>query len=186
VLSAEAPISQPLTGDGTAFFQLQDEIRAAVTYSVVDLPRHMLVQHPTLLQDVGVAVIVTELTLAAARDTIRILSWLKANAPGTRVVLVANKVPPAGQEEVAQKDFEASVEHKIDVIIPFDVKTTTQAAKQGKPLAEAAKGVKVGSALDQLLAIVLGDENAAKKNKSLLGRLTDFRTLLAPKSPAAS
>ena len=46
VLSAEAPISQPLTGEGAAFFQLQDELRMASACSVLDLPRHMLVQHP--------------------------------------------------------------------------------------------------------------------------------------------
>jgi pilus assembly protein CpaE len=48
VLSAEAPINQPLLTDGSAFFQLQEEIRGAFECTVVDLPRHMLVQHPML------------------------------------------------------------------------------------------------------------------------------------------
>ena len=184
VLSAEAPISQPLTGDGTAFLQLQDELRSAVACSVIDLPRHMVVQHPALLQDVAVAVVVTELTLAATRDTIRILSWLKANAPATRVVLVANKVPPLGQEEVVRKEFEASVEHKIDVVIPFDAKLTAQAAKVGKPVAESAKGSKLALAIVELAELVIGEESVAKKNKSLLGRLIDVKTLLPRKSTA--
>ena len=182
VLSAEAPISQPLTGDGTAFFQLQGELRGALACSVIDLPRHMLVQHPTLLQDVSTTIVVTELTLAATRDTIRILSWLKANAPGTRVLLVANKVPLAGQEEVARKEFEASVEHKIDLVIPFDAKLAAQAAKVGKPLAESAKATKLGQVLAELLALVVGEESEIKKNKSLLGRLGDIRALLPSKS----
>ena len=186
VLSAEAPISQPLTGDGAAFFQLQDELRGAVACSVLDLPRHMLVQHPTLLQDVATAVIVTELTLAATRDTIRILSWLKANAPATRVVLVANKVPPSGYEEVARKEFEASVEHKIDIAIPYDAKLTAQAAKLGKPVAESAKASKFGAVFVQLVEQVLGEGDAVDKKtgKSLLGRLGDMRGLL-PRKPAA-
>jgi pilus assembly protein CpaE len=184
VLSAEAPISQPLTGDGTAFLQLQDELRSAVACSVLDLPRHMLVQHPALLQDVATTVVVTELTLAATRDTIRILSWLKANAPGTRVLLVANKVPAAGQEEVARKEFEASVEHRIDVVIPFDAKLAAQAAKLGKPMAEAAKNTKVGQALVELAEQVIGDQATLKKSKSLLGRLTDVGKLLPRKSAA--
>jgi pilus assembly protein CpaE len=181
VLSAEAPISQPLTGDGAAFFQLQDELRSAVACSLLDLPRHMLVQHPTLLQDVATAVVVTELTLAATRDTIRILSWLKANAPGTRVVLVANKVPAAGLEEVARKEFEASVEQKIDVIIPFEAKLAAQAAKLGKPVAEVAKGNKLGVALGELAELVIGD-GVVKKTKSLLDRLGDVRAML-PRKP---
>ena len=185
VLSAEAPISQPLTGDGTAFLQLQDELRSAVVCSVIDLPRHMLVQHPALLQDVATAVVVTELTLAATRDTIRILSWLKVNAPGTRVLLVANKVPPSGQEEVARKEFEASVERKIDIVIPFDAKLASQAAKVGKPIAEAAKGAKIGLALIELVEAVLGEQDVVKKSKSLLGRLSDVKAFL-PRKRAAS
>jgi len=129
-------------------------------------------------------VVVTELTLAATRDTIRILSWLKANAPGTRVVLVANKVPPLGQEEVVRKEFEASVEHKIDVVIPFDAKLTAQAAKVGKPVAESAKGSKLALAIVELAELVIGEESVVKKNKSLLGRLVDVKALLPRKSTA--
>jgi pilus assembly protein CpaE len=182
VLSAEAPISQALTGDGAAFFQLQDELRSALACSVIDLPRHMLVQHPMLLQDVATAVVVTELTLAATRDTIRILSWLKANAPSTRIVLVANKVPTLGLEEVARKEFEASVEQKIDVVIPYDAKQTAEAAKLGKPLAEVAKGTKLGANVVELVTLVMGELGTAKKSKSLLGRFGEVRGLLSRKS----
>jgi pilus assembly protein CpaE len=177
-----------LTGDGTAFLQLQDELRGALNCSVIDLPRHMLVQHPALLADAATAVVVTELTLAATRDTIRILSWLKANAPATRVLLVANKVPPAGQEEVSRREFESSVEHKIDIVIPYDAKVASQAAKVGKPVAEAAKGAKIGLALAELVDQVTG-EQAVVKNKSLLGRIADVRKKLPRKAaatPAAS
>ena len=186
VLSAEAPISQPLTGDGTAFLQLQDELRGAVNCSVIDLPRHMLVQHPALLQDVATAVVVTEFTLAATRDTIRILSWLKANAPATRVLLVANMVPAPGHEEVARKEFESSVERKVDVVIPFDAKLASQAAKLGKPLAEVAKSARIGLALVELVDLVMGGEGGSKKTKSLLGRLTDVKSILPRKrAPSA-
>ena len=50
VLSAEAPINQPLLTDGSAFFQLQEEIRHAFEGTVIDLPRQMLVQYPHLRQ----------------------------------------------------------------------------------------------------------------------------------------
>ncbi|MEO7169138.1 MAG: pilus assembly protein CpaE, partial [Sphingomonas sp.] len=99
VLSAEAPINSPVLTDGAAFYQLQEEMRAAFECTIVDLPRGMLVQHPHLMTDIQVAVIVTELTLAAARDTIRLLSWLRTNAPQTQVVVVANKLQIAAQLE---------------------------------------------------------------------------------------
>ena len=55
-------------------------------------------------------VVVSELTLAATRDTIRILAWLKSNAPQTKVVVVANRVPSGGALEISRKDFEQSIE----------------------------------------------------------------------------
>jgi pilus assembly protein CpaE len=185
VLSAEAPINQPLLSDGSAFFQLQEEIRAAFECTVVDLPRHMLVQHPMLLQDANTVVLVTEITLAAARDCIRFLSWLKTHAPQASVLLVANRVPTVGVPELSRKDFEASIERKVDFVIPLDQKLAAQAAKLGKPLAEAGKNAKVSMAMHALAARLIsasGDtpaEAEAAKGKSLLGKLGDFRTLLS-------
>lgn len=155
ILSAEAPISQPMMTDGGAFYQLLEEFRQVFECSVVDLPRNMLIQHPHLMTDAQVTLVVTELTLAAARDTIRILSWLKSNAPQSRVLVVANRVHP-GSPEISRKDFETSIERKVDVLIPFDLRVGAQAAKLGKTLAEAAKGSKVGAACTALLDQVLG------------------------------
>ncbi|HEV2569230.1 pilus assembly protein CpaE [Sphingomonas sp.] len=187
VLSAEAPINQPLMTDGSAFYQLQEEIRAAFECTVIDLPRHMLVQHPMLVQDVNTVVLVTEITLAAARDCIRFLSWFKTHAPQASVVLVANRVAPAGGAELSRKDFEDSVERKIDFVIPLDQKLAAQAAKLGKPLAEAGKTGKMGVALqalsDRLISAASGDAAPSTKasGKSLLGKLGEFKLKL-PKS----
>ncbi|MDR6853220.1 pilus assembly protein CpaE [Sphingomonas sp. BE123] len=184
VLSAEAPINSPVMTDGAAFFQLQEEIRSAFECTVVDLPRSMLVNYPHLISDVQVAVLVTELTLAAARDAIRIISWFKSNAPHTQLVIVANRVPASGQVEISRKDFEGSIERKIDYQIPLDVKTAVQAAKLGKPLAEAGKNVKALNPLAEIARRVVaitdaGEEfsrdkgKASSKGSSLLGKLTN-------------
>lgn len=193
ILSAEAPISQPMLTDGGAFYQLLEEFRAAFECSVVDLPRHMLIQHPHLMSDVNVAVVVTELTLAAARDSIRILSWLKSNAPQTRVIVVANRVH-AGAQEISRKDFETSIERKVDILIPFDLRVAAQAAKLGKTLAEAAKGSKVGAACVSLLDATMGaaedseavdGKPAKKKGDSLLGKIGDLRGLIPARKDKA-
>jgi pilus assembly protein CpaE len=164
VLSAEAPISAPVLTDGTAFYQLQEEMRAAFEATVVDLPRAMLVLHPHLINDVQVAVVVAELTLAAARDTIRILSWMKTNAPNTQVIVVANKLHPSAQLEISRKDFEGSIERKIDVAIPFDQKLASQSAKLGKPMAEAGRNSKTVAPLLELLAQVVGAAETQAEN----------------------
>ncbi|WP_294313852.1 pilus assembly protein CpaE [uncultured Sphingomonas sp.] len=183
VLSAEAPINTPLMTDGTAFLQLQEEMRAAFEATVVDLPRSMLILYPHLIRDTQSMVVVTELTLAAARDTIRLLSWLKANAPQTQVTVVANRVHAAGQLEISRKDFEGSIERKIDFLIPFDQKLAAQAAKLGKPLAEAGKNSRTIAPIIALTRhvlnaaddMVVGDDDGGTgkpKSKSLLGGMS--------------
>jgi pilus assembly protein CpaE len=184
VLSAEAPINQPLITDGSAFYQLQEEIRAAFECTVIDLPRHMLVQHPMLVQDANTVVLVTEITLAAARDCIRFLAWFKTHAPQASVVLVANRVAPAGAAEISRKDFEDSIERKLDFIIPLDQKLAAQAAKLGKPLAEAGKAGKVGQSLqalsDRLVSASSDDVTATSKGsgESLMSKLGNFKLKL--------
>ena len=184
ILSAEAPISQPMMTDGGAFYQLLEEFRTAFECSIIDLPRNMLIQHPHLMTDVNVTLVVSDLTLAAARDTIRILSWIKTNAPQTRVLVIANRVH-TGSPEISRKDFEQSIERKIDVLIPFDLRVASQAAKLGKTMAEAAKGAKVGAAFNAMMEQALGaaqsDDDASdkggKKGQSLLGKI-DFKAMI--------
>jgi pilus assembly protein CpaE len=192
VLSAEAPLNQWILTDGAAFFQLQEEIRHAFEGTVIDLPRNMVVQFPHLVNDVNVVVVVVDFTLAATRDAIRLLSWLKANAGQARVIVVANKVLPSIQE-VSRKDFEHSIERKVDILLPADPKAAMQAAKLGQPLAKATKSSRVSQPLNQLLTIALeqaptGEEAEAKRGGggSLLGKLGNFKSLVAKKPRDAS
>lgn len=182
VLSAEAPMSQPLMTDGSALFQLQEEMRNAFDCLVVDLPRSMMVQHPHLLADMQAAVVVTDLSLAGTRDTIRLLSWLRSNAPGAKVMIVANRVMTGIAPEVSRKDFESSIERSIDFVIPYDVKVAVAAAKNGKCLAESAGSNKLAAPLTglarSLLDGAIADEDEAGAAKSLLGNL---KSLLATK-----
>jgi len=175
ILSAEAPIHQPVISDGSAFFQLQEEMRGAFECTVIDMPRSILVQHPHLINDAQVAVIVTEITLA----------------------VVGNRVPASGALEINRKDFEGSIERKIDYCVPFDQKLAANAAKLGKPLAEAGKGSKTIQPLLQLAERILGaaEEQAeaavesgkakakgASKGMSLLGKFGDLKAMMPKKA----
>jgi len=193
LLSAEAPINQPLITDGSAYFQLGEELRSAFERTFVDLPRAMLVQHPHLVHESGIVVLVTEFTLASARDTIRILAWLKANAPQSQVIVVANKAQP-GTAEIARKDFEHSIERRIDIVLPYDAKVTAQAAKLGKTVADSGRASKLGQSLlalhRELVAVAEGEDanipagSAGKGSASLIGRLMDVKLALPRKAKA--
>lgn len=189
ILSAEAPINSPLMTDGAAFVQLEEEFRQAFEMTVIDLPRNMLINFPHLLADVNVVVLTTEMTLAGARDAIRILSWLKSNAAHVQTIVVANKVQ-AGVAEISKADFEASIERKINFTIPYDVKAAANAAKLGQTFAEANRASKAGGVIRDLAQAIMGasDVDAAAPaepaKKSLLGKL-DLKAMLAPKKQKA-
>ena len=189
LLSAEAPINSPLMTDGAAFLQLQEEFRHAFEMTLVDLPRNMLINFPHVLNDVNVAVVVCEMSLASARDTIRVLSWLKANAGHVTPLVVANRVQP-GTAEISKADFEASIERKIDVLIPLDQKGASAAAKLGKTFIDANGSSKVSSAIKQVASRIIGIGDAEGEEgegeggkKSLLGGF-DLKGLMSKKDKA--
>ena len=194
ILSAEAPINAPLMTDGSAFLQLQEEFRHAFELTLVDLPRSMMINFPHLLGEVNMVVLTTELTLASARDTIRILSWLKTNAPHATPVVVANRVA-ASTLEISKTDFEASIERKIDFVIPIDAAGAAKAAKLGQPMVEANPQSKTTAQIkalgERILSAVDGETTTASDDagakKSLLGSF-DLKGLLAKKDkvPAAA
>ncbi|WP_188236919.1 pilus assembly protein CpaE [Sphingopyxis sp. LK2115] len=180
LLSAEAPIHQPVMTDGSAFFQLEEELRNAFEMTIVDIPRQVLIPFPHLVSEAGTILLVSDVTLAAARDTIRLLSWFKQNVPGARVLLVANKFQSA-IGELSRKEFESSIERAIDIVIPFDPKLVAQAAKLGKSYAETCKGTKAAQVWNNLMRLILDGADAeaedaaasvkGKSGGSLLGKL---------------
>lgn len=187
ILSAEAPINAPILTDGGAFYQLQDEFAGAFDCSVLDLPRNMLIMHPQLMARVEATVLVTDLTLAAARDSIRIIAWMKTHAPQTKIYVIANRAQPNALE-ISRKDFEQSIERPINMVLPFDARIAAQAAKIGKPLVEVAKGSKFGTLISQACAEILAaadDEAAegsvAQGSASLLSKLSGLTSLLKKK-----
>jgi len=186
ILSAEAPINSPLMTDGAAFVQLEEEFRQAFEMTVIDLPRNMLINFPHLLSEVNVVTLVTEMTLASARDTIRLLSWLKTNAPQAQPLIVANKVQ-TGAAEISRPDFEASIERKINFTIPFDQKAAANAAKLGQTFADANRSAKAGQVIRDIANAIVGsseddaaDLARAAGSNSLLGKF-DLKSLLAKK-----
>jgi pilus assembly protein CpaE len=98
---------------------------------------------------------------------------------------VANNVQAAALE-ISRKDFESTIERKIDLVLPADPKGTAQAAKVGQPIVEAVRSSKLSSGIVTLADMIAGsaaeaaeaaplDDQKAKKSvmdgfKSLLNK----------------
>lgn len=186
ILSAEAPLSAGLMTDGSAFLRLEQEFRQAFEATIIDLPRSIMINFPQLLAEMNTIVVATDLTLASARDAIRIISWLKGNAPKTAIIVVANKVQ-LGSAEITQTDFSAAIERSIDYTVPYDHKAAIQAARLGQTLVEANRQSKIVAPITDLVRKIRNSElgsgeahERAVKPNSLIGKL-DWKALLAKK-----
>lgn len=175
VLGAEAPLSDPIQPDPAALLHLRDALAENFDLLIIDMPRSSLGTNAGVLNGLSDVVLVTDLSLAATRDTIRMLAYLKDYAAGTEVHLVANKVPPAAQQEVSQKDFEASIEREIDIVVPLDTKAALHAAKSGKTIMQAASGSRVVGMMRKLAGRLSGGEEKVGQ-EPLLKKLFRKRT----------
>lgn len=163
ILGAEAPINAPMIPDPSALGHLQGELKSSYEVVIIDWPRAALPTQAFLASQLTDVVIVADLSLAAARDTIRVLAFLKENAPQAHIHLVINKSANGAILELSRKDFESSVERKIDLVIPVDIKAAVAAAKKGTAVPDIAKSSKLSSQLRALAHRIGGTPNEAAR-----------------------
>lgn len=167
VLAAEEPVGEPLRHPSGAFATLAEHLAAASSVIVVDVPKAA-----DGLRDVFSAVddlvVVAELTLAAARDTLRLKQLAQGvdGAPAVRVV--ANRTGRRGVEQISRAEFETVVGEKLAACLPADSEATTVAASLGRPLTEVARRSKL---VKRLAALAVDIAGAAPRRPGLVARL---------------
>lgn len=159
ILGSEAPVGSLQEPASGSLQQLIGSLSENFKNVVVDVPRQMLGAHSDLLAAVKDIVLVTDYSLTAARDCIRMLAHIKQVAPNASVHVVASKTTGTPQE-VEQKDFENSIEQETEVTIPADSKTLMASAQRSKLVVDDASTSKLAAAYrDVLSAIVAIDED---------------------------
>jgi len=166
ILGSEASLNAGIVPDPASINLLMVTLLNSYDNLVVDVPRHIVTTHPNIFENATDVVVISDLTLAATRDTIRILAHLKLTAPDARVHMVINRAQANSQNEVDPRDFIASVEHEIDITIPDDQKVMMEVGRTGKPLLDVAKASRPALAIEKLVNIILGDDTMGKKKKS--------------------
>jgi len=170
ILGSEMPFEEPFNPDPRALSHLVGTMKNKVNFLVVDLPRGMAGEHPALLEESDEIILVTELALAATRDTIRFLAFLKNIAPKAKVRIAVNSSHLGGGEEVSLKDFETSIETKIDYHIPSEPKVILNAVRQGKTLPEVGKDSRLVKVLRTLAHDITGLKKVPKKKGGWLSK----------------
>ena len=145
VLSAEEPLDEAVLPDPAAVDLLLKELRNRFHYVIVDLPRTVSPSWQYVLQSISNLIVVTDLSLAGMRDTLRIMALMPASNAACHLTIVANRVGEHRQGEIARGEFEKGVGRAIDVVVPFDGKLVAAAVNVGRPVATlkspAAKAV---------------------------------------------
>ena len=169
VLGAEEPLEESVSFGPTAFSALLDELRGGHELVVVDLPRHLLPANRPVLGSAEQVVLVSELSLAGIRDTVRLMAAIKVLG-GPTCHVVASRAGGSRKPQVDRATFERGIQGKIAHLIPDDDKTVGAATNQGKAVAAVAPSSAVVKALRELATQMAGAEAPAKK-----GLLSWFR-----------
>ena len=138
VLGSERTLDQVPHLGPDAIDPLLARLRSDFDCIIVDLPRRTAVTVPGLIVASESVVLVSDLSLAGMRDTLRLIEFIRSVAPQTKIRLVANRVGQTKKGEMAKDEFERHIEHEITVAIPDEVKTAEKSATHGKPIAAVA------------------------------------------------
>jgi pilus assembly protein CpaE len=164
VLAAEATAAEPLTVDPGAADLLLHELRRKFAWVVVDLPRTASAVQRAVLTSASRAVLVCERSLAGLRDTIRLQTLARDQAPQATLFLV--EAGATGERAVVGKSgFEKGIGKALDAVISYDAKSVGTALNAGQPLPMAAPRSPVVRELRQLVASLTGAAPAAPKRR---------------------
>ena len=164
VLAAETSAAQHLIIDGGAIDMLLYELRRKFTRVVVDLPRGATPTHRVVLAAASHVVIICERSLAGLRDTIRLQTLVREQAPQVRLWLVEAGI--SGERAlIGRGEFEKGIGKAFDCRLSYDPKAVGGAANSGQPLPMAAPRSPVVQDLGQLTALLAGPARAAPKRR---------------------
>lgn len=150
LLSAEEPLDHSPHLDNDSIEILTGRLRRSFDRLVIDVPRSVLCGQTGLIEAATSVVVVTDLSLAGMRDSMRLIDAVITAAPAAKVVLVASQVGINPKGELSIKDFEAGIGRSIDFSVPWDQKAITTATAAAKPLPIATKRSPAVSALRAL------------------------------------
>ena len=146
VLSGEEGITEPILPDVAALDLLIKELRNKFHYVVIDLPRQVSSVSQHILANAGNLILVTDLSLAGMRDTLRQVSAMPSVNASCQLMICANRCGEYRDGEIDRKEFEAGIGRGIDFLLPFDGRSVAAAANIGQPVAAGRSKVATGIA----------------------------------------
>lgn len=162
VLATEETVGERIQFEANALDAFLSEMRKEFDYLVIDIPRAVAVAHWLAIGKSTSLILISDLSLAALRDTSRLISVAKAEIDAKNLYIVANRVGADKRNEIDPREFERAIERKIDFFLPDDSKTIAAALNAGKSLSEIARGAKITGVLRQMCDRIVRGDGARK------------------------
>jgi pilus assembly protein CpaE len=142
VLAGEEKVSQLGGHAPGAAGHLMTALRRRYNFIVADVPFGPIPLYRELLDLVDQRVLVMEPTLAAVRDTVRLLSLPKGAGQTQRAIIVLNRIGLPGG--LTRRQVEDALKMKVDVTIPDLPRQVGTAATLGEPAMTNSSGYRAG------------------------------------------
>ena len=142
VLAGEEKVAVQLEHAPGAAARLLEVLRRRYNFIVADVPFAPVSVYRDLLNLVDQRVLVMEPTLAAVRDTLRLMSLPHGMHQSQRAVVVLNRVGIPGG--LTRRQVEDALKMKVDVAIPDLPRQVGNAATLGEPAMTSSSGLRAG------------------------------------------
>jgi pilus assembly protein CpaE len=146
-------------------------------YTIFDLPRSFsngINLH--ILGNSNIIVLVTDLSIVGLKDSHRYLEIFKRHrTTDQQVFIIVNKKGEYHAGEIEMEDFEKALNHKIDLVIPFNSHQPLQALTKGIPFVSQETSSALTDSLIQLTDKIMGRETTPKTSIKKLFNLFSFK-----------
>lgn len=132
ILASEEPFQQKVKYKIEALEEIINYLAKQFHYIVFDVPHYFDNIISTLLLKASVVVLVTEPSVAALRDTGRLIRFFRTESSAHRCITVMNKYGQYGKGELKISDFEEILKSKVHYTIPYNNILPLEFLNQGK------------------------------------------------------
>jgi pilus assembly protein CpaE len=157
IFSAEESVDEVTHIDSAAIAALLKEMKGNFDIIAVDLPRHLFSSQKRLLAVANEIIVVSDLTLAGIRDTLRIKNSLSSLGGAARIVTLGARANASGAGQVTRTIFEKGIKSALDMIVPEDALSLTAASNGGKSLGAVAPHAPITKVLRELASKLAHD-----------------------------
>ncbi len=161
LLGGEEAIEERLELDPQALEVLTSELRAKYHFVIMDVPRHAGSLTRGALESSSNVVLVTDLSIAGMRDSLRLIQFLSATNAGCGVMIVVNRLGEHRDRMLKISDFEKGIGRAVDVTVPFQRRLLAQAIDAGEPVASRSRPV--ARAVDAIVTELCGGSASQRR-----------------------